>query len=251
MHMEDNTAATPSGREPPTLHHLFSSQSLRILWGLEELAAANSQPYSLKTYKRQKGTAPPELQSIFPLGASPILVIDPLPESPDQERIVVTESRLILQYLADNYSNGIWSPKNATDKRRNEYWQEFAGATLTPKVDFVMLFDILPPHVPWVIRPLVKAFCNTIANVYKDHLVRPFKLMEDALSEERPWFAGEKIGQADFLMSWPMDMAAQRGYFDTELYPKVAEWHQRVQKRPAYTRALEKGGSYNLVTFDF
>lgn len=251
MHMEGTIAAMPSGKAPPTLHHLLSSQSLRILWALEELAAAHSLPYSLKTYKRQKGMAPPELQSVFPLGASPILVIDPLPESPDQERIVVTESRLILQYLADHYSSGIWAPTNATDTRRNDYWQEFAGATLTPKVDFVLLFDIVPPHVPLLIRPLVKAFCNAIANVYKGHLVRPFKLMEDALSEESPWFAGEQLGQADFLMSWPMDMAVQRGYFDAKLYPKVAEWHRRVRERPAYKRALEKGGSYDLVTFDF
>jgi glutathione S-transferase len=141
--------------------------------------------------------------------------------------------------------------QNANDKRRNEYWQEFAGATLTPKVDFVMLFDIIPPHMPWFVRPLVRAFCNGVANVYKEMLVRPFKLMEDALSEERPWFAGERLGQADLLMSWPMDMAFQRGYFDVSLYPKVAEWLKRVHERPAYKRALEKGGSYNLITFDF
>lgn len=251
MDTQNPTDATPSGEGPPILHHLSSSQSLRVLWALEELAAAISQPYSLKTYKRQKGIAPPELQSIFPLGACPILVIDPPPDFPDRERTVVTESRLILQYLGDHYSKGIWAPTNASDGRRNDYWQEFAGATLTPKVDFVMLFDILPPHVPWLIRPLVRAFCNPIANVYKDMLVRPFKLMEGALSEERPWFAGERLGQADFLMSWPMDMAVQRGYFDASLYPKVADWQKRVHERPAYKRALEKSGSYNLVTFDF
>ena len=100
--------------------------------------------------------------------------------------------------------------------------------------------------MPWFVRPLVRAFCNGVANVYKEMLVRPFKLMEDALSEERPWFAGERLGQADLLMSWPMDMAFQRGYFDVSLYPKVAEWLKRVHERPAYKRALEKGGSYYL-----
>jgi glutathione S-transferase len=249
--MENSSNSTPSAKAPPTLHHLSSSQSLRVLWALEELAGANGQSYTVKTYKRQKGAAPLELQSIFPLGLSPILVVDPIPDSADQERAVVTESRLILQYLADNYSNGIWAPTNANDKRRNEYWQEFAGATLTPKVDFIMLFDILPLHMPWFVRPLVWVFCNAIANVYKEMLVRPFRLMEDALSEERPWFAGERLGQADLLMSWPMDMAFQRGYFDASLYPKVAEWQKRVHERPAYKRALDKGGSYNLITFDF
>lgn len=68
LDMQDPTDATPSGKAPPTLHHLFSSQSLRILWALEELSAANSQPYSLKTYKRQKGTAPPRAADNFSFG---------------------------------------------------------------------------------------------------------------------------------------------------------------------------------------
>lgn len=76
-----------------------------------------------------------------------------------------------------------------------------------------------------------------------------FQLMEDALSEELPWFAGKKIGIADFCATFPMDMAGQRGYFKKEKYPKLAEWHQRVHDRPAYKRALEKGGAYDLVRF--
>lgn len=247
--MEDPSTTNPSPKALPTLHHLESSQSLRILWALEELSV-NGQPYNLKTYKRVKGRAPPELQSIYPLGLSPILVIDPPPGSSDQEQTVVTESRLILQYLADSYSNGIWTPANPADKKRNDYFQEFANATLTLRIDFVLVFDVIPSHTPWIFRPLASAVFLPVANVMKNDLARPLKLMEDALSDEKPWFAGERLGQADFCMSWPMDLAVQRGYFDEKMYPKVAAWHRRVREREAYKRALEKGGRYDLVTFE-
>ena len=57
--------------------------------------------------------------------------------------------------------------------------------------------------------------------------------MENALSEERPWFAGEKVGLADFLLSFPMDMAEQRKYLDAGKYPRVVGWLKRVHERPA------------------
>jgi len=235
----------------PTLHHLSSSQSLRILWALEELAAHNGQHYTLKTYKRHMGRAPAELKSVFPLGKSPILVVDPDLAAPKQQPSVVTESRLILQYLSDNYAQGNWEPIDLPDKVRDEYFQEFANNTLAMKVNFVMVFDIIPSHSPWFVRPLVSGMFNFVAAHYKNDLVAPFELMEAALSDQSPWFAGQKLGLADFCMSWPMDLASQRGYFDGKQYPKVADWHRRVCERPAYKAALAKGGSYNLVTFDF
>lgn len=246
--MENAGGVEQSLKQPLTLHHLTSAQSLRIIWALEELADKGL-TYTLKVYQRVQGRAPPELKSIFPLGKCPILVVDPLPESPDSGQTIVTESRLILQYLADNYSDGIWTPSNPEDKRRSDFWQEFAGATLCQKVDFVLLYEIVPSHVPWLFRPLASAIFNPIANIFKKELPGPFALMEAALSEERPWFAGEKLGQADFCLSWPMDIAVQRGYFNAAQYPKVAEWLKRVHERPAYKRALEKGGTYDLVAF--
>jgi len=74
--------------------------------------------------------------------------------------------------------------------------------------------------------------------------------MEDALSEKQPWFAGNELGLADFVVSWPMDMSEARGYFDAKKFPKVADWLKRIHDRPAYQRAIARGPSYDLVTFD-
>lgn len=239
---------TTSKIDPPglTLHHLSSSQSLRILWALEEL----NLPYTLKTYTRQRGSAPVELSSVFPLGNAPILEIGDVSGLTYPKPGTMTESRLILQYLADTYANGAWTPKAPQEKLRNNYWQEFAGTSLSPNIDQILVFDIVPPNVPWIIRPFIRAFCNAVADVRKPGLEKRFVLMEEALSEDAPWFAGKDLGLADFCLSWPMDMAAQRGYFDEKKYPRVAKWLKTIHERPAYKRAIEKGPSYNLVTFD-
>jgi glutathione S-transferase len=251
----DGSAFSKSDSEPPkmdptglTLHHLSSAQSLRIVWALEELHL----PYTLKTYMRQKGQAPPELSNAFPLGNAPILEVNDPKLAPltYPKPGVVTESRLIMQFLADNYANGAWTPKTQKDKIRNDYWQEFSGTTLSANVDGILVFDILPPNVPFIIRPLVRGLCNAVANVRKPSLEKRFALMEEALSSEEPWFAGKELGLADFSLSWPMDMASQRGYFNEKKYPKVAEWLGRIHERPAYKAAIAKGPSYNLVTFD-
>jgi glutathione S-transferase len=57
------------------------------------------------------------------------------------------------------------------------------------------------------------------------------------------------MGLADFCMGFAMDMAVQRGYCDLGKYGKIGRWHTAVVERPAYKRALEKGGEYELVTF--
>lgn len=88
---------------------------------------------------------------------------------------------------------------------------------------------------------------------FKWHMLSDLKLyyqyMEDALSDEKPWFTGTSHGLADFNMIFPMDMASQRSYFDGKQFPKVQGWLDRIHALPAYKRALEKGGKYNLSSF--
>lgn len=246
---------------PPTLHHLSSAQSMRIIWALEELALWRGLEYNLKCYKREKARAPAELKQIFPLGRAPILEIPgvelfrPLSFVPEgdndtQKKTIVTESRLILQLLADHYSDGVWVPNTKEDKDRDTFFQEFANATLNGVMNGIMYFQIIPPNSPWIVRPLMYAIFNPIAELFKKDVDPHFSLMERALSDEKPWFSGEKLGLADLNMSWPMDSAYQRKYLDEKKYPKLADWLKRVHERPAYQSARKKGGSYDLVKFD-
>ena len=88
-----------------------------------------------------------------------------------------------------------------------------------------------------------------VHNHFMNDLTVIYQLLEDALSEERPWSSGKKLGLADLTMIFPMDRATGGGCIQLEKYPKLAKWHDTVINRPAYKRALEKGGPYDLATF--
>ncbi|KAF2100192.1 putative glutathione S-transferase [Rhizodiscina lignyota] len=238
----------------PTLHHLSSSQSNRVLWALEELAEGNGLKYGLKAYPREHGVAPKELKSISPLGKSPILTVEPVDQSGHNslaaEKEVVTESRIILQFISDNYSNGIWVPESPEDKKRDAFFQEFANSTLQPKVTYPLIFELIPVQLPFGLRQLVQLMVKPVVNHWLQDLGPIYQVLEDALSEEKPWFAGAKLGLADFCMNWGMDIATHRKYFDAAKYPKLGKWYMTVVERPAYKATLQKGGSYDLLTFD-
>ncbi|KAF2179049.1 hypothetical protein K469DRAFT_717563 [Zopfia rhizophila CBS 207.26] len=235
----------------PTLHHLSSSQSFRVLWALEELSAAHGIEYNLTNYSREGGLAPASLKSIHPLGKSPILTVEDANGGPAPTYQLIpgtlTESKLILQFLADEYSKGLWEPANAEDKRRDIFFQEYSNATVALKIQFALVFDVIPSQLPIGLRQIVGLMVKPIVSFWMNDLQPVYQLMEDALSDEKPWFAGEKIGLADFNMTWPMDVASTRDYFDARKYPKVMKWHMTVKERPAYRKALQKGGSYDLA----
>lgn len=245
----------PADLPAPILHHLSSSQSMRVLWALEELALAHGVEYSVEYYERQRGRAPAEMREIFPLGKAPILEIPgvelfhPQNMASSEKKTVVTESRLVLQFLSDTYSKGEWVPA-PEDKDRDTWFQEFANNTFLPVCDRITTFEIIPPNTPWIVRPLISALFNPIIKIFRKDVTAPMDLMEGALSDSKPWFAGAKMGLADLNMIFPMDVAVQRKYFDASRYPKLMEWHKKIHQRQAYANARKKGGSYDLVTFD-
>jgi glutathione S-transferase len=161
----------------------------------------------------------------------------------------LTESRLILQFISENYTNGIWIPELDENKRRDVFFSELAKCTLLEKVDFALVFEVTTTMLPFGIRQLAGLLVRPIVNHFLGDLRDIYQVMEEALSEAKLWFAGSKMGLADFDMSFGMDMASARGYFDGKKYPKVKTWLEKIHAREAYKKALEKGGGYDLVKF--
>lgn len=61
--------------------------------------------------------------------------------------------------------------------------------------------------------------------------------------ESRKWFAGETMTAADVMMSFPLEAAKARAGLGRER-PATMAWIDRIHARPAYRKALEKGGPY-------
>ncbi len=83
---------------------------------------------------------------------------------------------------------------------------------------------------------------------------RPFvrsqlKLHLDYLEGElsaAPWFVGERFSAADIMLSFPLETARARAGLD-RTRPRLMDFLERIHARPAYQRALEKGGPYGYA----
>jgi glutathione S-transferase len=219
------------------VHHLNNSRSQRVLWLLEELGLE----YSVKPYQRDPVTmlAPPELRQVHPLGKSPVLA--------DGNR-TLAESGAIVEYLVEEYGNGLLIPPRGSDDRlRYRYWMHYAeGSAMPPLLMSLVFSKVREAPAPLLLRPVVRGIVEKVMTRF----IRPqIKLHLDFMESElqrSPWFAGDQFTGADVQMSFPLEAAASRGGLD-ESRPRLMDFLRRIHARPAYQRALARGGPYELL----
>ena len=219
------------------VHHLNNSRSQRILWLLEELGL----PYEVKRYQRDAKTmlAPPELRAVHPLGKSPVI---------SDGDVTLAESGAIVEYLASRYGNGVLIPEaNTAEHLRYLYWMHFAEGSMMPPLLLKLIFDrIESSPMPFFVRPIARKISGTAKSIMVlPNLKRLLDFMEDELGKHE-WFAGSAFSAADIQMSFPLEAASARGGLD-EKRPKLWAFLKTIHARPAYQRALEKGGKYELL----
>ena len=208
-----------------TVHHLNNSRSQRILWLLEELGT----PYEIKAYQRDSQTsrAPDELKAIHPLGKSPVI---------EHHGLVVAETGAIIVYLLNQFG------------RDGEGGCRFRPAVGTQ--DYVDYVHFLHFAEGSAMLPLLLALytgflgeaAKPIQPMIMDEIKKTLDYCEYQLIRNE-WFAGDKLTGADFNMIFPLEAARARGRLKG--YEACNDYVDRVWKRPAYLRALEKGGDYD------
>ncbi len=217
------------------VHHLNNSRSQRVLWLLEELGV----PYEVKHYQRDAKTmlAPPELRAIHPLGKSPVI---------SDGDTVVAESGAIIEYLVEAHGNGRLIPDAGTPERlRYRYWMHYAEGSVMPILVMKLIFGRVPGAVPALIRPVARAIVKGVESSFLNpNLQRHLDFIESELGKSQ-WFAGAEFSAADVQMSFPAEAAAVRGAGVDR--PNTEAFLKRIHARPAYQRALERGGPYALT----
>ncbi|HET7300009.1 MAG TPA: glutathione S-transferase [Oleiagrimonas sp.] len=218
-----------------TVHHLNDSRSQRILWLLEELGCE----YTIRRYQRDAKTmlAPSELRAIHPLGKSPVVV--------DGEQ-TLAESGAIVEYLADRYdTENCLIPAHGTPARlRCNYWLHYAEGSAMPPLLLKLVFgQVRKSPAPFFVRPIVKGIADKVnAAFIGPQLKLHLDYMEGELAKSE-WFGGDTFGVADIQLSFPLEAAAARAGLDAGR-PNLWRFLARIHARPAYRRALERGGDY-------
>ena len=201
------------------VHHLNNSRSQRILWALEELGV----PYEIKGYQRdaQTNLAPPELKQVHPLGKSPVIT--------DGNRTLI-ESGAIIDYIIRRYGNGRLQPASETpDYDQYQQWLHYAeGSAMLP-----LMLNLYVSRRGEAGAPLRPRIDSEIAN----HL----GYLDSALAG-REYLVGNALSGADIQMSFVGEVAGVFGV--RAAHPNLDAWTKRLHERPAYKKALEKGGAY-------
>ena len=203
------------------VHHLNNSRSQRVLWLLEELET----PYTIVGYEREPSMfAPAALKGIHPLGKSPVIR--------DGER-VIAESAVIVEYLLAQYGKGsLVVNADSPLYWKFRYWMHYAEGSLMPQLLLKMYMGRIGDAA------------GKVAARVESQVALHLGFVEQELGDDS-YLAGE-FTAADIQMSFPLEVAAAQRLIN-DRHPKLQSLLARLHQRPAYQRALERGGKYDYA----
>ena len=118
-----------------------------------------------------------------------------------------------------------------------------------PPLLLKLVFDkIENTPMPFFVKPIAKAISGKAKSGFiTPQIATHLDFMEAELGKSL-WFAGDTFTGADIQMSFPVEAAQSRGGLNASR-PKLMAYLERIHARPAYQRALERGGAYSLSGF--
>lgn len=220
------------------LHHLEKSQSIRILWLLEELGV----PYEVKLYDRDPVSrlAPAAYKAISPLGTAPVIT---------DGDVTLAETNAIVDYILDKHDPaGRLRPAPGTANRAKYlFWFHTSQGSLQPLLTNKFVMMALTTRSPFFMRPVAKALVKALdTGFFAPRLNALLREIEKALGECK-WFAGDELTAADIVAGYSMELAAWRAGMDEKSFPNAYRFLKQMREYPSYVRAMEKDGKGTVL----
>lgn len=220
-----------------TVHHLENSQSIRILWLLEELGA----DYKIQHYKRvgPQTLAPSEYKKLHPLGKSPTITDGDL---------VLAETNAIMDYILDQFPDSPLRPRPGTPERtRYLYWLHATQGSFMPLLLDTLIFKRFISKSPFFLRPIMKAVIGRAREAYLKPNMDKMLAYIDAELGQSTWLAGEQLTAADIVMGYCLSVAEVRVGL-TDEHANIRRFLTQMRERPVYKAALVKNGPFNPLS---
>ena len=217
-----------------TLHHLENSQSIRILWLLEELGI----PYEFKMYDRNPETmlAPDEYKKVSPLGTAPVIT---------DGDVTLAESNAIIEYILDTYAQGRLRPAAGTpDRAAYLFWFHASQGSFTPLLTMGYIFGRITSSVPFFLKPIIGGVMGQVQKLFLQPRIQRFMGEVERQLAKTKWFAGDEITAADVAMSYCMEVGSV-SLDDFKKYPNAKRYLKQLRETPSYKAAMEKDGKFN------
>lgn len=199
-----------------TVHHLSTSLSHVVVWLMEELGL----PYDLVLHQRDaRGGSPDSLRAIHPMGRSPTI---------EDHGLAMIESTGVILYILEAYGEGRLRPAPGTaDAMRFYQWLTFVeGSAKPPLVELFRSLHFAANDV------LALERMETAAE-------KPMHEIEAALEGQDTIVPGQ-FTAADIPLVFYEEVIARR--WDMSRWPNMRAHLERMRERPAYRRAVARGG---------
>jgi glutathione S-transferase len=203
-----------------TVHHLDNSRSQRILWLLEELGLE----YDIVSYKRLPiGLAPPELKAVHPLGKAPVVELDGQ---------VVAESGAAIELIVQRYGGGRLAPSASSPEYvRYIEWLHYPEGSLSLPSSMNMFARVFR-----IENAAYQSYVQSQVDLHLGYVVGQL--------EGKQFLIGDALTAADIQLTFSLQ-AARRSKL-LEPHPTLNAYVERMEARPAYQRAIDKGGPFTL-----
>ncbi len=207
-----------------TIHHLNNSRSQRIVWLAEELGI----DYQIEKHFRDPQTlrAPESLNAIHPLGKSPVI---------EHDGKIIAETDAIIEYITRKLAGG----RLAVDQDSPDYgsyleWLHFPEGSLQGPLVFDLIYQ-------WA-----RGDNEVLFGFYDAEMQRHYTYIDAELAT-RDTVLDSGFTAADVNITWTLEFAEARGR--TQAHSNIGAYLTRMRDRPAYKRALERGGPQDLQVF--
>jgi glutathione S-transferase len=220
-----------------TLHHLEYSQSFRVLWMLEELQI----PYDLVVYDRDARTmaAPDEYKTLSPLGTAPVMTCGDM---------ALAESSAIMEFVLDRTPEQTLRPRpDSPDRTRYLFWWHAAQGSMMPLQLMKTVTTISQKRLPFFMKPFVKLYTHGLDELFIQPRLNRILEKAEADLTTAPWFGGQHLSAADFLIAFNMIVGEERDMITEAEHPRCMEWVARMKDLPSFARATEKDGRESMA----
>ena len=154
----------------------------------------------------------------------------------------------IIEYLAHTYGKDTLLPEGGGQAWLDyTYWLHYAEGSLMPPLVMRLVFQkVKNSPMPFFIKPVAKGIVDKTNQTFIGPIIRTHLDFVESHLAKNTWFLGDSLSAADIQMSFPLEASVARGIVGTSR-PNINAWVERVHARPAYQKALEKGGKYDFA----
>jgi glutathione S-transferase len=197
----------------------------------------------------------PEFLALNPAGMVPVL---------KEGEWLLTESRVINEYLEEAYPAVRLAPADPRARARMRWWSKYSDDVATDAVKLPSFVKNIQPELqrmaPEDVRTMVaqipdpkvrerwtRAVTHGISAAdlqpSVDRLAGMVERMDQSL-KEGPWLAGSDYSLADIdIAPFVHRLIRVELFYLVEARPRVADWYARISARPAYAQAIPPAGS--------